>query len=135
MIVTPERVKAYAHCLNPACPGYGQQQLDVTRTTIGYGFKDNGGDLPGIERSTVTLEFADPADQPCRTCSRPRELSEHPRPSYQPISGYDPMGLVNGSVPQSFDPNRVNTEADARVAALEATVAKMAAALEAREAT
>lgn len=132
MIITPEKIKGYAFCRNPTCAGYGQEELDVVRTTVAYTYGDNGADMfkSTVERSTSTLEFADPEDAPCRSCGNARELSEQPRPAYAPMSGHDPMGLVNGSLP-GFDPNRVNTEADARVAALEAQMAQMSALLKA----
>lgn len=133
MIVTEATVKAFAHCRHPLCPGYGQEEVDAVRTETAYGFKDNGGDLPGIERSMVMLVFADDDARACRNCGRDRELTGDARPSYQPLSGFDPMGLINGSV-APFDPNVVNTEADQRIAALEAQIAKLAAAVEAKDA-
>lgn len=132
MIVTPEKVKAYAHCLSPMCQGYGQEELDVTRTTIEYTYGDNGADMfkSMVERSTIMLTFADGEDRACRFCGGARELSEQPRPSYQALSGYDPMGLVNGTT-GAFNPQVVNTEADAKVAALEAAMSRQAAQIEA----
>lgn len=127
MIVTPEKVKAYAFCVNPLCPGYGQEETDCVKTTVAYTYGDNGADMfkSMVERSTFSLAFADDDDAACRVCAQPRQLSEHPRPSYQPLSGFDPMGLVNGV--QQFNASVVNTEADAKVAALEATMALQAA--------
>lgn len=123
MIVTPVKVKAYAHCRNPMCPGYGQEQVDGVRTTVEYTYGDNGADMfkSMVERSTVTHDFVNDADRPCRHCGGDRELTDQARPTYQALSGYDPMGLVNGEA-GAFNPNVVNTEADARVAALEAQI-------------
>jgi hypothetical protein len=104
------------------CPGYGQESVEAVRVLTEYLYRDNGGDLPGVERSNADLRWADAGDAPCRSCSMPRELSEHPRPSYQPLSGYDPMGLLHGP---AFDPNRVNSESDARMAAMEAEMVKL----------
>lgn len=125
MRATEEVVQCFAHCKNPMCPGYAQEPVDAVVTTTEYTYKDNGGDLPGTERSNRDLRFADDEERACRACKQPRELSADARPSYQNLSTFDPMGLVNGSV-AAFNPGQVNTEADTRVAALEAQMAKQA---------
>lgn len=127
--VVVEMVKAYAHCPNARCSGYLQEQVDAERVDTNYLYTDNGGDLPGVERSTVQFRWPDGADAGCPGCGATRELSGSARPSYQPLSGHDPNGLINGSVAK-FDPAKVNAPESPRVAELEAQLAKMQATLE-----
>lgn len=115
-VVTENLVCGYAHCQKPNCTGYGQQQVDATRTETAFTFMDNGGDIPGVERSTARLSFIDPADVACPACGRDRELSEHPRPAYEPLS----EGLVMGPAVDDGE----------RVAALEGELAQMRAMLQ-----
>lgn len=119
--------KLYAFCQNAQCPGYAMVEVDGLVREVGDTFQAGGGDIPGIERSHVELLYQDASDAPCPSCSQPRSLSAEPRPSYDPLSGHDPMGLLAGA---KFDPNVVNTEQDEKVAALEAQVAKLAALVE-----
>lgn len=137
-------VKAYAHCRWPLCPGYGQEEVPAVKTETSYTFADHGENGPlrsSVFRSFSELRFAVDADvsdreayieqyreaAACKSCGNPRELADQARPQYVP-SGYDPMGLVNGTVAQ-FNPSVVNTPGDEKVAALEATVNKQAAML------
>lgn len=131
MIVTETRVELYAHCRNPLCPGYGQEKVAGIVQETAYQYSDNGADMMRghVERSIHDLRFEDEDSRPCRVCKQARELSETPRPSYQPLSGFDPMGLVNGGA-SAFDPTKVNTEADARIADLEAKLNRLIAASE-----
>lgn len=124
--VTETPVKGYAHCRNARCGGYQQQEVDAVREEKAYTFGDGGGDgvfTHMIERSMVSFLFADPGEAPCPSCGEPREVSGEPRPSYQPLSGHDPMFLVTSGA--KFDPSVVNTPADARQAELEAKLARM----------
>lgn len=118
--VVTEKVQAYAHCPNARCVGYLQEEVPAERVETNYLYTDNGGDLPGVERSNSHFRWPDGVDVSCPGCGGLRELSASPRPSYQPLSGYDPMGLLGAA---KFNPAKVNTEADARVAALEAQLA------------
>lgn len=118
--VTEEPVEAYAHCANARCPGYAQEAVPAIRQETSRTYQANGGQLPGVENSQVHYRFADEeANGPCPGCGRMRELSADQRPSYNPISGFDPNYLV-GSTAQGFDPSMRNTESDAKVAELEA---------------
>lgn len=137
------RVRAYAHCINPMCPGYGQEEVPAVSTETSYTFRDHGGDSREVFRSFVELRFgvdADEADRDvyveeyreaaaCRSCSRPRELSATPRPSYMPLSGHDPYGLINGTV-AGFNPQVTNTQADAEMAELKAANTRLEAKME-----
>lgn len=102
--VTETDTTGYAHCRNAMCAGYMQQQVPATREESTWTFGELGGDgvfthMP--ERSMITLLFVNdgtdgkPDDRPCPACGEPREVTADPRPSYQPLSGHDPMGLLN----------------------------------------
>jgi len=127
---TREIVQGWAHCRHGLCPGYMQEQVEAVRVETEFTFRDMGGkgSVPGVERSTVELLWADPDQAACPACGTPREITDQERPVYE-MSGYDPMGLVNGGS-SGFDRMVVNSEADERVAALEAQVAKLAALVE-----
>jgi hypothetical protein len=104
------RVQAYAHCINPMCPGYGQEEVPAISTETSYTFRDHGGDSREVFRSFVELRFAVDVDESdheaygvayaeaaaCRSCGKQRELSTTQRPSYVP-SGHDPLGLLSMS--------------------------------------
>jgi hypothetical protein len=97
--ITATPAVAYAHCRNARCPGYDQQQIEGRRVETAQTFGENGGDgifMSFVERSMVTYEAVDESG-----CGEDREVTGDPRPSYQPISGHDPMGLL--STP-GFDP-------------------------------
>lgn len=130
------KVRLYAHCRNALCAGYAQQEIEGVRIRTDYAYRDNGGDIPGVERSCVDLLWGDPEDREgntakmaCPFCQQRRELSETVRPSYQPMSGHDPMGLVNGGVKAYNASAPPNTERDAEVAELRAQVARQEALL------
>lgn len=125
--VTETPVRAYAHCVIPVCAGYRQAEVDAVRTETAYTFADNGGDLPGIERSNMRLSFADEDDQACPSCGGARDLSEQARRSYDPLSGHDPNGLLK------FGPFEGVQPKDDRVAELEAKVDRLISALEAKD--
>lgn len=140
-------VRAYAHCINPLCPGYGQEEVPAISTETSFTFRDHGDNSAlgsMVFRSFVELRYAVDADEEtnrdeyveqyraaaaCRTCERPRELTATQRPTYLPLSGHDPMGLLGAP---AFDPSVKNTEADAKIAALEAQLNRMQALLEAK---
>lgn len=129
--VTETPVKGYAHCRNARCPGYQQQEVDAVREEKSFTFGDGGGDgvfTHMVERSMVAFLFADPGEASCPSCGEAREVTGDPRPSYQPLSGHDPMFLATSGA--KFDPSMVNTPADARTAELEAQVARMQAAID-----
>jgi hypothetical protein len=91
---TAAEVTAYAHCTEPRCRGYRQEQVQVVRTEDAYTYAEKGGDLPGIENSFVHWAFADPSEATCRHCGATRDISEAPRPQYANISQFDPEGLL-----------------------------------------
>lgn len=92
--VKEEPFQGFAHCTSPRCEGHNQQEVGGIRTETSFSFVENGGDLPGIERSHVYLRFASEEDRPCPHCGRIRDLSEQHRKQYAPASGHDPNGLL-----------------------------------------
>lgn len=102
MNVQETPIQAFAHCINPRCPGHNQEELEVTRTETSHAYRDRGGDMPGIEASFVTFQLSE-EDAPCPHCGRDREVSDQPRRTYAPLSGHDPMGLLQVN---QFDPQR-----------------------------
>lgn len=93
-VMSRNEVQAFAHCTNIFCPGHDQVPVTAIRQELGYTYLENGGDLPFVEKSTVSLEFANPDDVQCPSCERVRELSDQPRVDYENLSGHDPRGLV-----------------------------------------
>lgn len=85
--MSTEVVDGFAHCPDPLCDGYRQQEVRAIREEVGQSYTENGGDMPGIERSSVYLRFEASDEQPCPTCDRDRELSLTERKRYQPLSG------------------------------------------------
>lgn len=120
-------MRLWAHCVRPTCPGSGEVEVDGLREETGFMFTDNGGDIPGIERSNVQYQFENPDELACPSCGKGRELSQDRRPSYDPLSGHDPMGLLQA---ERFDPSVRNGPDDARVAELEAKLVRAMDTLE-----
>lgn len=136
--VTETPVKGYAHCRNARCPGYQQQEVDAVREEKSFTFGDGGGDgvfTHMVERSMVAFLFADPGEASCPSCGEAREVTGDPRPSYQPLSGHDPMFLATSGA--KFDPSMVVPPGEDKTAELEAKLAlmqeQMAALLKAQE--
>lgn len=129
-ILTDTPVKAYAFCTDARCDGYTQQEVDAIKVETAFTFGENGGDgvfVNFVERSTIAHRFVNDDDVPCPACGHPREVTGDPRPSYQPISGHDPLGLVGGP---RFNPAVVSTEQDAAMAEMEAKLRRMETMLE-----
>lgn len=127
---TPQVV--WLHCRDARCPGYTQEEVQGFREEHVQTFGENGGDgifMPMTERSMISFRAEE--DVPCPACGRARDVTGEPRPSYQPISGHDPLGLIGG---MQFDPGVVNTEQDAQIAELQATVARLASLVEDKDA-
>lgn len=124
--LTTTELQAYAHCRDPRCAGTEQQPVPALRHLSEWTYVENGGNMPGTERSTAILAFADePTDAPCPTCSKPRELSEQERPYYTPLSGHRQDGLLHV---KSFDASQQPPAGnDAVIAQLMAQVAQLSA--------
>jgi len=93
--VTEQNVTGLAFCIDGRCPGYNQQPVLAVKRTSEFSFVENGGDLPGIERSTSQVFFADEADAVCQHCGKPRLVEDHERPEYPNTSGRDPMEIFH----------------------------------------
>lgn len=107
-------IEGYAHCLNPRCAGYAQQQVKAVRRETGFTYVEiNGtaeGAVPGIERSVVSFLFAADKDEACPSCGGVREVSPQPRTQYQNLSGYDPDGLLHIRPGDAPDPAALQAE-------------------------
>lgn len=125
--VVEKTVKAYAHCVRPTCPGTLQEQVEAVEVLTEYMFTDNGGDIPGVERSKYEHRFVDAADEECTHCGGRRELTDKPRRLYENLSGHPQDGLLNiprynpslplmtpGSDPAALDDLRAQVAAQAK---------------------
>jgi len=134
-------VTGWAHCGDARCPGYGQKPAEGIRTIVEHTIGSRGGDgifVNIVENTNEYLRFSDSADIACPDCGKDREISLQERPVYPVITGFPQLGLLQ--TPQ-FDPSVRNTKADEdaalaqaeqnkRMVELEATVARLTAALE-----
>lgn len=132
--VTEAPVKAYAHCIDPLCPGYHQEEIDAQRVETGWTVGENGGDgafAMLIERSVVDYRFENEADRTCPVCAKDRNVTGEPRKQYQALSGHDPMYLAT-SKPGAFPAQQFQGEdpRDAKIAGLEAKLNTLIDALE-----
>jgi hypothetical protein len=107
----------YLHCTDPRCGGILQEEVDGYAEETAWMFTENGGDIPGVERSHVHARVANAEDVPCPYCDVPREASLKPRPQYQRLSGHDPNGLLKF---RGFDPAKPVLQAGADPAELDA---------------
>jgi hypothetical protein len=126
--VTESPARAYAHCRNARCPGYQQEEIAGVREEVGFTYRELNGNKGApdpydglLERSSVRFRFEDESQAPCPACGEAREVTGEPRPSYQPLSGHDPLGLLQFG---GFDPSQVVVPDD-RTAALEAQLQEM----------
>lgn len=97
---TPEDIIGQAHCRNPRCVGYSQQEVKAVKETVDHTYADGGGDMPGVEKSMVYFRFADPDDIPCPECRQDREVTDQKRRVYQPLSGHAQDGLLQYKPPE-----------------------------------
>lgn len=128
--ITATPATVYLHCRDPRCSGANQEEVTGVREESAWTFGENGGDgifVSFVERSIIEYKVEDDSVLPCPFCQEPRETTGTARPQYMNVSGHDPMGLIGGL---TFDPNRVNTDQDAQIAELQATVARLAALVE-----
>jgi hypothetical protein len=86
-------VAGYASCYDPRCPGYEQEKVDVLRREVLFMREEFGGDVPGVDHSTISA--VDESVGPCPHCGGPRIASLAERPEYPPISGQDPLAILN----------------------------------------
>lgn len=127
--LTTTTVPAFAHCRDPRCPGVEQEPVDATRHLTEWSYVDNGGNLPGVERSTAIFVFADESQAPCPHCGTDREVSAQKRPNLPPLSGHRQDGLL---YVKQFDAGKQPAGNDAIVAQLMAQVAELSARVAAK---
>lgn len=126
--ITEKVIDALAHCANQRCAGYTQVPVKAVQTLTEFSYIDLGGDLPGVERSTLMLRFDDLADAQCPHCGEPRIVADQVRPIYPNISGQPQDALLN----QYKDSERVrelelaDARRDAEMAQMRATMDRMA---------
>jgi len=94
--VTEITVDGFISCVDPRCPGYEQKPVPVTRQNVAFSYGDNGGDgsipLGATEREAVHVVQA---DETCEHCGKPTITSDRERPEHAPVSGQDPLALLN----------------------------------------
>jgi hypothetical protein len=91
--VTDQEITGYAHCPDPRCDGYRQEQVPAIRQVVEHTYADSGGDMPGVEKSQVYIRFVDDSQSLCG-CGREREVTDQQRIVYQPLSGHAQDGLL-----------------------------------------
>jgi hypothetical protein len=100
--IKSERIIAFAHCVDPFCPGNQQQPVDADRIEDGITFHERGGDLGAFENTYVRVQVVDETALPCPHCGRVREVVEQQRPEYMPISGHAQDGLLRYEHPDQY---------------------------------
>jgi hypothetical protein len=96
--VTEEVVNGLAFCPDPRCPGYEQVEFAVKVTEVRWTYFDLGGDLPGYERGAryEAFDLAEGEEPPsCPHCGKRMEATTQERPDYAPVSGQDPLRLLD----------------------------------------
>lgn len=130
--VTEAPTTAYAHCRDSRCAGNEQEMVEAVRVEEAYTMRDLG-DVTNtpmsnvIERSNVRWKFANAEDSPCPECGLIRDLGGSPRPTYAPLSGFDPDGLLGS---KRFDKNVVNSKSDQELAEAKAQIAALEAKMD-----
>lgn len=119
-------VQGFAHCvsLRGKCPGYAQEPVDAYRQTMAVTYGEQGAGEGPIrnmtERSFHTIVFANDDDKKCVHCGFDRMVTDQLRKDHaEYVPGADAEVLAK-------------VAADTRVADLEAQVAKLVAANEAK---
>lgn len=91
--VREETITGFAHCPNPRCEGYAQEQIPAVKTITEFTYKERGGDIGGVETSTVDVRAAAEEQRLC-ACGLTREVTDQPRKRYAPESGHSQTGLL-----------------------------------------
>ena len=124
-------IAGYASCMDALCPGYRQEPVGVVRREQQFSYIELGGDLPGIERSSIDAAgFADDTDIPCPHCGKPRIAALDERPDYPRTSGQDPLRLLNMTHDQQVRDMQISgLQRDKQVAEMTAELARLRADL------
>jgi hypothetical protein len=131
---TDKVIDAYASCRDGRCAGYKQQPVKAVETLIEFSYVDLGGDIPGIERSTTLIRFADETDEPCPYCGEPRLVADQVRPIYPNISGIpqDALLAIGRDSERVRDLMLESAKRDTEIAELRAQVAALVGELASR---
>lgn len=133
--VTETPVAGYASCPDALCPGYEQEVVGVLQRVASYSFQENGGDAwAGEERSTIAaVRTIEPGEADCPHCGKQRIVALEERPEYAPISGQDPLHLLNmNKDKQVREVQRSDLERQVEMANMRAEMAEMKAELQRR---
>lgn len=124
-------VTGLAFCPDPRCPGYEQVDAAVRVDDVRWTYVENGGDLPGIEKSNLHETFAleEGEEWPhCPHCGKRMEATTQERPVYAMVSGQDPLRLLNLDVAaQTRKFAEGQTESRVEIAELKVELANMRA--------
>ena len=130
--VSEDAIDGYAACHDGRCAGYKQQPVRAIVTETQFSYVDFGGDVPGIERSSTLIRFADEADIPCPVCGEPRFVSDQVRPIYPNVSGrpQDALLHINDSNERVRDVELESARREAEMAQMRVLMERQAAAIE-----
>lgn len=130
-VVTETEVQGWISCRDPRCAGHKERETTVTVRKQEFPYRELGGDLPGNEREAIDVVHK---DEPCPVCDGPQVTSDQPRPEYAPISGQDPLALLNlNQSGQIRDVQMANLESAKTLAEMRAEMAEMRAELDRRK--
>jgi hypothetical protein len=130
--VTEKQIDAWASCADARCAGYKQVPVKAVETTTEFSYIDLGGDIPGIERSSSVVSFADLADAQCPQCGEPRFVTDQVRPIYPNISGQPQDALLHqhDGAERVRDLELANAEAKAQMAQMQAMMERQNSLIE-----
>ena len=108
--------------------GAGPGCRDLTE----FSYVELGGDVPGIERSTTLIRFADEADIPCPVCGQDRFIADQVRPIYPNVSGrpQDALLHINSSNERVRDVELQDAKREAEMAQMRVLMERQAAQIE-----
>src|SRR5262245_24223728 len=130
--VTERTIDTWASCHDARCPGYKQEQVKAIETLSEFSYFELGGDIPGIERSTTSLRFADLADTQCEVCGEPRLVADQVRPIYPNMSGQpqDTLLQMHSGGERLREMELKDARRDAEMAQMRATMERQQAMIE-----
>jgi hypothetical protein len=130
--VTEDTITAQASCTDGRCPGYEQVEVQAVKRLNQWSYVELGGDLPGIERTSSQVFFANEEDTACPFCGKPRIVDDQIRPEYPNMSGQDPLAIFNraGAAAQMREVIADQARREVETAQLRATLAEQSAQME-----
>jgi hypothetical protein len=129
---TETLIDAWAACSDGRCPGHKQQAVKAISTLVQFSYFDNGGDIPGIERSVTHVRFNDIADAQCEFCGEPRQVADQVRPVYPNVSGVpqDKLLMVGKDSERLRDLQLADAKREAEMAQMRMLMERQAALIE-----